>query len=189
MRSTTSLDELSEDLHPSSAAPLSEEEVRGLEDLVQASLPGEFRSFLLRFGLGAHPGLVIDLEWIIEWTSRERQACEGAPWLAVSASDPFPITEADAARLPRLAPPILTSPRPTPGTMLLRDHGSSLVSILALNGDLAGTVWMTDQRWGETYWWPSAPWIHDHRWGYVHCGWTTPIPFLDWYIGWTRPPV
>ncbi|WP_345395445.1 hypothetical protein [Nonomuraea salmonea] len=29
MRSTTSLDELSEDLHPSSAAPLSEEEVRG----------------------------------------------------------------------------------------------------------------------------------------------------------------
>ncbi|MET8869486.1 hypothetical protein ABZW11_41715 [Nonomuraea sp. NPDC004580] len=60
MRSTTSLDELSEELHLSSAAPLSEEEVRGLEDLVQAPLPDEFRSFLRRFGLGAHPGLVID---------------------------------------------------------------------------------------------------------------------------------
>ena len=74
-----------------------------------------------------------------------------------------------------------------PGAMLLSSHGCTWISMLALNGELADTVWMTEMGWAENmYWWPSAPWNEVNRWAFPYSGWTQPVPFLDWYIRWTR---
>ena len=195
MRSKVSLaelgDELTQVIDLADVAPLSEKEVQALEGVVGAPLPEEFRSFLLRFGPGVRPGPMLDLEWIIEETLREQQYFTEEPKNAVSASVPFPITRADVSCLPQLADegtaPILWFDKPMPGTMFLRSHGCTWISMLAMNGDLAGTVWMTEMGWADDmHWWPSAPWLDHHRWGFVHSGWTDPVPFLDWYIRWTR---
>ncbi|GIH23293.1 hypothetical protein Aph01nite_16030 [Acrocarpospora phusangensis] len=195
MRSDVSLAQLSDELAQfaslSDIAPLSEKEVQALEGIVGAPLPEEFRSFLLRFGPGVRPGPVLNLDWIIDETLSEQQMFAEEPDAAVSASAPFPISPDDVARLPQLAAedtePILWFDKPMPGTMFLCGHGCTWISMLAMNGDLAGTVWMTEMGWAEAmYWWPSAPWLNHDRWGFPHSGWTEPVPFLDWYIRWTR---
>ncbi|MCG5218600.1 SMI1/KNR4 family protein [Streptosporangium sp. KLBMP 9127] len=195
MRSEISLVELGEELTriaaPSAIAPLPVIEVEALGEVIGAPLPDEFRSFLLEFGVGVRPGPLLDLEWIIDETQREQQRFLEDPDVAVSPREPFPISPADAQRLPQLAAdgiePILWLDKPMPGTMFLCGHGCTWISMLALNGELAGTVWMTEMGWAEDmYWWPSAPWNEDKRWGYPYSGWTQPVPFLDWYIRWTR---
>lgn len=194
MRSEIILTELSDKLAQltdlTDVAPLPEKEVQALEGVVGAPLPEEFRSFLLRFGLGVRPGPVLSLEWIVEETLREQQYFTEEPENAVSVSAPFPITRADVSRLPQLAEegtaPILWFDKPMPGTMFLHSHGCTWISMLAMNGDLAGTVWMTEMGWAhDLHWWPSAPWLDHQRWGFVHGGWTEPVLFLDWYIRWT----
>ncbi|GII63404.1 hypothetical protein Skr01_34890 [Sphaerisporangium krabiense] len=155
MRSEISLAQLGEELTQlaglSDIAPLSEEEVQALEGIVGAPLPKEFRSFLLRFGRGVRPGPVLDLEWITDETLREQGSFAEEPEAAVSVSASFPISRAHVDRLPLLAAkgtkPILWIDKPMPGTMFLCYHGCTWISMLAMNGELAGTVWMTEMGW------------------------------------------
>ncbi|MER6951702.1 hypothetical protein ABT294_47560 [Nonomuraea sp. NPDC000554] len=194
MRSEISLVEFGEELTriaASSITPLPAPEVEALEEVIGAPLPEEFRSFLLEFGLGVRPGPVLDLVWIVDEARREQQYFLEEPDMEVSPRQPFPITQTDVQRLPSLAAegiePILRFDKPMPGTMFLCGHGCSWISMLALNGEFAGTVWMTEMGWAkEMHWWPSAPWNEADRGGFPYSGWTRPVPFLDWYIRWTR---
>ncbi|SEH00351.1 hypothetical protein SAMN05444920_11685 [Nonomuraea solani] len=136
---------------PITALPFSE--IEALEKMIGAPLPEEFRSFLLDIGLGARPGPVLDLAWIVNETRREHQYFLEEPDMTVSPQQPFPITQTDVQGLPRLSAEgiesILWFDKPTPGTMLLCNHGCTWISMLALNGELAGTVWMTEMGWVE----------------------------------------
>ncbi|WP_436758371.1 hypothetical protein [Streptosporangium sp. V21-05] len=77
--------------------------------------------------------------------------------------------------------------KPSPGTMFLCGHGRSWISMLAMNGEYAGAVWFTEMGWvKDMYWWPSAPWRGVEPSGCLHGGWSEPVPFLDWYMRWTR---
>ncbi|GAB2442591.1 SMI1/KNR4 family protein [Streptosporangium sandarakinum] len=195
MRSDISLDELATELGQLSdhatITPLPEATVNDLEEVIGAPLPKEFRSFLLRFGLGVAPGPLLNLDWIIEETRYERERFLEEPSIAAHPWEPFPVSQADVLRLRRLADedrhPLLELGRPLPGTMLLHSHGCSWISMLAMNGEFAGTVWLTEMGWVEDMlWWPSAPWLDANGPGPLYSGWTEPVPFLDWYIRRTR---
>jgi hypothetical protein len=195
MRSDTTLDEMASELFRlgdlAKAVPLPESEVVALEDVIGAPLPEEFRSFLLRFGRGVSPGPLLDLPRMVEETQWERTDFQEEPEVAAFPWDPFPVTPDDVRHLRRLAAdgadPVLHMDRPLSGTMFLCGHGCSWISMLAMNGQYAGTVWLTEMGWGkDTYWWPSAPWRDVKPSGPLHAGWTEPVPFLDWYMRWTR---
>ncbi|MBB5783476.1 SMI1/KNR4 family protein [Nonomuraea jabiensis] len=198
MRSDISLDEMATGLSRladlSTAVPLPESEVVALEEVIGAPLPDEFRSFLLRFGRGVSPGPLLDLRWIVEETQGEREHFQEEPEVAAYPWEPFPVTRDDVRQLRRLAAegadPTLWMDKPSPGTMFLCSHGCSWISMLAMNGEYAGTVWLTE--WGEAkdmYWWPSAPWRDVEPSGRLHGGWSEPVPFLDWYMRWTQQRV
>ena len=89
----------------------------------------------------------------------------------------------DVRQLRRLAgdgaDPTLWMDKPSPGTMFLCSHGCSWISMLAMNGEYAGTVWLTEMGWvKDMYWWPSAPWRNVEPSGRLHGGWSEPVPFL-----------
>ncbi|GAT66319.1 hypothetical protein PS9374_01968 [Planomonospora sphaerica] len=195
VRSNISLDELATELvrlnDHATITPLPAATVNVLEETIGAPLPEEFRSFLLRLGPGVAPGPLLSLDWITEETRYEQECFLEEPGIAAHPWEPFPVSQADVLRLRQLAAegrnPLLTLGKPLPGTMFLRSHGCSWISMLAMNGEFAGTVWLTEMGWVEDMrWWPSAPWLDANGPGPLYSGWTEPVPFLDWYILWTR---
>jgi hypothetical protein len=166
-------------LHRYGRKRVTSHEVGALESYLANPLPDELKAVWTRIGAGVGPfyGLFAPADVRTEidyWDSiaadlgREQDVA-----LPFSLRNPADISD----------PPQVTE-GPTPGSIPIAHHGDTYWSVLAISGDLRGTVWdlamFTTDEW---QWYPARR---------PHVGPKALLPalrnpptFLDWYEGWT----
>ncbi|KJS62007.1 SMI1/KNR4 family protein [Streptomyces rubellomurinus] len=158
----------------SSGRPVDAAAVRELEAFLGAPLPAAVALFLTEIGLGVGPyGGFLAPEKIRYEVQLDRDDCadDGIPVPDLAA--PFPITAQDVRTRP-----FPMRPLPLDGAVRIGQQGCGRWTVLALTGELAGTVWDLDGEWAErTEWRPAAHWPEEPPA-------SGPVHFLDWVERW-----
>ncbi|MGA5818056.1 hypothetical protein ACPC54_09375 [Kitasatospora sp. NPDC094028] len=148
--------------------------VRELEAFLGTPLPEAVALFLTEIGLGVGPhGGLMTPERIRYEVRLDRDDCadDGVP--APDPAAPFPITAHDAR-----VRPFRLRPHPLDGAVRICVRGCGGWTVLALTGELAGTVWDVDGEWAERIEWRPAAHQPDDASA------SGPVHFLDWIEQW-----
>lgn len=157
--------------------PVTQDSLDELCQFLGTRLPAEVEEFLRIIGSGAGPhyGIFAPSE-IREEVRLDRDDCAADQIESPHSDQPFPITAAHVRD--ELVP---VRPYSLDGAVRFCHRGCATWTILAITGELAGTVWDVDRHGGE--WDDDADW-----WPATYPGQETldgqPVYFLDWYEHW-----
>ena len=148
-----------------------------METLLGTPLPEAVALFLTEIGLGVGPyGGLLTPEQIRFQVQLDRDDCAAEGIAVPDLAAVFPITARDATD--DLAP---LRPYPLDGAVRICDRGCFTWTVLALTGELAGTVWDVDGDWSDlTPWQPAWPSVYPTVPGPAD----GPVLFLDWVEQW-----
>ncbi|MGR6972999.1 hypothetical protein ACU639_25985 [Streptomyces cynarae] len=151
------------------AAPVAE-----LEAFLGTPLPEMVALFLTEIGLGVGPfGGLMTPEKIRYEVQLDRDDCAADGIEAPDSAAPFPITARDVAD-----EQVAVRPYPLDGAVRICHRGCGRWTVLALTGELAGTVWYLDCDWSDQIEWRPAVYPEDSS------PTNGPVPFLDWVEQW-----
>ena len=148
-----------------------------LEAFLGTPFPGAVASFLTEIGLGVGPyGGLLTPEQIRSQVQLDRDDCAAEGIEAPDLAAAFPITARDVTD--DLAP---LRPYPLDGAVRICDRGCFTWAVLALTGELAGTVWDVDGDWSDLApWRPARPAVYPAALAPAD----GPVLFLDWVEQW-----
>lgn len=157
--------------------PVSRDSIDELCLYLGTRLPTEFEEFLHVIGSGAGPHYgIFSPAQIREEVQLDRDDCAADQIDPPRSEHPFPITAAHVRD--ELAP---VRPYPLDGAVRFCHRGCGNWTVLAITGELAGTVWDVDCHGGDwndrADWWPASYPGHEQLDG-------QPVRFLDWYEHW-----
>ncbi len=180
--------------HQYESCKLLESEVAKFEDGIGAFLPKDYRSFLIWMGHGAGPYYgIFGLEESLAETESYREELLEEYGLDYKANADFPIDRnmcsEIADKLEAKAPePWLELPFPVQGCIIIGHQGCTFWTVLAVSGELAGTVWDVACNVGNDGMWlpagrPTGVNISGHP-AEPMPSLSAPCSFEEWFLGW-----
>jgi hypothetical protein len=145
-------------------------------------LPAEYRAFMLAFGTGAGPG---HEGLIAPWRLPDANRPDHATDTFAHVRRPFAIVDGTCTGMYEHED---ESDQFVDGALVIAEHGCTSCTIMAVSGDLAGTVWDND--------WSNGRGPHEYIWLPARDGFSIPprelgeppVTFLSWVETWVGGP-